>query len=166
MHGHDLTPLLKDPENANWPHLCLYEHTGRSYGSEVATMLKEDPTGAVHNNVPWYFAVNDGRWKYIRYRDTQPLQEELFDLQNDPLEENNLAKEAAHAETLAKMGARCDELREELLGDVTAEELGVLLATEIALDETALLLTAPLQLLTNVHEPSLPGMLCVHQLAR
>jgi hypothetical protein len=59
-----------------------------------------------------------------------------------------------------------DELREELLGDVTAEELGVLLATEIALDETALLLTAPLQLLTNAHEPSLPGMLCVHQLAR
>ena len=102
MHGHDLTPLLKDPENANWPHLCLYEHTGRSYGSEVATMLKEDPTGAVHNNVPWYFAVNDGRWKYIRYLKAGET-EELYDLQADPEELTNLADEPAQAANLKRL---------------------------------------------------------------
>lgn len=102
MHGHDITPLLKDPENAPWPHLCLFEHTGRSYGSEVDAMLRDDPKGAVHNNVPWYFAVNDGRWKYIRYLKKDET-EELYDLANDPEELANLADEPAQAENLKRL---------------------------------------------------------------
>ncbi|MCB1208818.1 MAG: sulfatase-like hydrolase/transferase [Verrucomicrobiales bacterium] len=102
MHGHDLTPLLKEPESDAWPHLCLYEHTGRSYGSEVGTMLKDDPDGAVHSNVPWYFAVNDGRWKYIRYLKKGET-EELYDLQSDPEELTNLADDAAQKENLERL---------------------------------------------------------------
>jgi hypothetical protein len=39
----------------------------------------------------------------------------LFDLAADPGEEKNLAADrAAHAETLARLRARCDEFRETL----------------------------------------------------
>lgn len=51
------------------------------------------------------------RWKYIRYPDTQPIIEELFDLDGDPGELKSLAHEPAQREILAQLRARCDELR-------------------------------------------------------
>ena len=62
-----------------------------------------------------YKAVRTERWKYIRYKDTRPVQEELFDLKADPLEEQHLAANPAQAETLAKLRARCDKLRRALM---------------------------------------------------
>ena len=40
-------------------------------------------------------AVNDGRWKYIRYRVGGKTTTQLFDLQNDPAETKNLASDHA-----------------------------------------------------------------------
>lgn len=99
MQGIDLSPILRDPKvqgRADW----YYEHEVRS--------------GSQGKPLPRCEGVRSERWKYIRYKDTQPLQEELFDLRNDPLEEHNLAKEKTHAATLAEMSARCDELRKAL----------------------------------------------------
>ena len=99
MQGIDLAPILRDPEaqgRTDW----YYEH-------DVGTESKGKP-------LPRCEGVRSARWKYIRYKGTQPLQEELFDLTNDPLEDNNLANEAEHAATLATVRARCDQLREEL----------------------------------------------------
>jgi arylsulfatase A-like enzyme len=53
--------------------------------------------------------VRTNRYKYIRYHETRPLIEELWDIQADPLELNNLASDPAYAETLAMMRQRCDE---------------------------------------------------------
>ncbi len=97
MQGSDLQPILRDPTakgRADW----YYEHD----------VLLDGEKG---KPLPRCEGVRSERWKYIRYKDTQPLQEELFDLQNDPLEEHNLAKEPAHSATLSAMSARCDELR-------------------------------------------------------
>jgi len=91
MHGRDLTSLLLHPEAARPVTPCFYEHTGKSYGSDVAKMLQEKPEEAVHSHVPWYVALNDGRWKYIRY--LTGGDEELYDLQSDPEELTNLEKE-------------------------------------------------------------------------
>lgn len=99
MQGMDLGPMLRDPEaqgRTDW----YYEH-------DVGSESQGKP-------LPRCEGVRSEQWKYIRYKDTEPLQEELFDLQNDPLEEKNLAKEVTHAATLAKMSARCDELRKSL----------------------------------------------------
>jgi arylsulfatase A-like enzyme len=101
FHGRDLTPLLKDP-TATWPHSCLYEHTGYHFGDDVAKMLEKTPKEAIGQKVPWYTAVVQDGWKYIRY--LQPdVPEELYDLGSDPEELKNLAAEARHAERLAAL---------------------------------------------------------------
>lgn len=104
MHGRDLTPLLRQPDRA-WPHPCLYEHTGQSYGSDVTKVLGAEPAKAEHNHVPWYVALIDGQYKYIRYlAPGQP--EELYDLAADPDECVNLADSRAHQDALAKLRSR------------------------------------------------------------
>jgi arylsulfatase A-like enzyme len=100
MHGHDLTPLLKNP-TAKWPHTMMLTATGRKYGSDTHKI----PTGddVFHHGVPWYVMLNDGRFKYIR-----PLindLEELYDLKNDPEELTNLAIDPAHHERLVRLRA-------------------------------------------------------------
>jgi arylsulfatase A-like enzyme len=96
MQGMDLRPILRDatiPGRGDW----YYEH-------DVGTEGEGKP-------LPRCEGVRTERWKYIRYKDTQPVQEELFDLKADPLEEKNLTVDPAQAETLAKLRARCAELR-------------------------------------------------------
>jgi arylsulfatase A-like enzyme len=103
MHGRDLTGLLKNPDATEaqiWP--CFYEHTGHFYGSDVEKVLREDPSHAEHNNVPLYIAVNDGRWKYIRYL-KEGETEEVYDLQADPEELTNLADDPLHRGTLKRL---------------------------------------------------------------
>ncbi|UCD30670.1 MAG: DUF4976 domain-containing protein, partial [Planctomycetota bacterium] len=53
------------------------------------------------------------RWKYIRYLDTQPPLEELYDLANDPMEENNLAPSPKYTGTLEKMRQRWQALQQQ-----------------------------------------------------
>jgi arylsulfatase A-like enzyme len=113
MHGRDFTPLLRQPDAA-WPHPCLYEHTGDHYGSDVAKVLRADPKKAEHNNVPWYDAVVQDGWKYVRYLRGGEI-EELYDLRSDPEELKNLAAEAGHRERLEK-------LREVLVAELRRTE--------------------------------------------
>jgi arylsulfatase A-like enzyme len=108
-HGRDLTPLLKDP-GADWPHPCLYEHTGHDFGDDVAKVLKENPKEAIYQRVPWYTAAVHGGWKYVRY--LQPgVPEELYDLRSDPEELTNLIGQPKHA-------AKLTHLREALAAEL------------------------------------------------
>jgi arylsulfatase A-like enzyme len=103
MHGRDFTALLREP-GAAWPYPCLYEHTGESYGSDVARILKNKPKKAEHQNVPWYDAVVQDGWKYIHYLRAGEI-EELYDLRNDPEELTNLAAAPEQRERLEKLRA-------------------------------------------------------------
>jgi arylsulfatase A-like enzyme len=103
LHGRDLTTLLKDPA-ADWPHPCLYEHTGHDFGDEVAKVLKENPKEAIYQKVPWYTAVVQDGWKYVRY--LRPgVPDELYDLGSDPEELKNLIGDPKHAERLGRLRA-------------------------------------------------------------
>jgi hypothetical protein len=101
MHGHDLSPVLKDPA-APWPHPTLMPFTGDHFGADSDRI----PTGArlYHNGVAWYVMLTEGRHKYIRTLVAGEI-EELYDLQNDPEELNNLALGMKNAEVLAKFRA-------------------------------------------------------------
>lgn len=81
MDGRSLAPLMRG-EDVDWRTEWLYEH------------LLEHP------HIPKSEGVRGERWKYVRWIDQDPVYEQLFDLEADPLERENLALNPAHRETL------------------------------------------------------------------
>ena len=99
MHGHDLSPLLKNPQ-ADWKHPVLLTFTGRNYGSDT-DQVPPDSASLDAGGVPWWVFLVKGRYKYIRSLVKDEM-EELYDLENDPEELNNLALEASQSRRLKK----------------------------------------------------------------
>ena len=97
MHGHDLSPLLTNPQ-AQWPHPVLLAATGRKYGSDTDVL----PTGDAifHGPIPWYVMLRQGKYKYVRPLIDGEL-EELYDLKADPEELKNLATDTEFSNTLS-----------------------------------------------------------------
>jgi arylsulfatase A-like enzyme len=114
MQGRDLTPLLKNPQ-ANWATPVLLVGTGQKFGSDTHVIPSGE--GAMHGQVPWYVMFREKRYKYVR-----PLindLEELYDMQQDPEELNNLAVKAEHQALLKRMrAAAIDELKRNKAGFV------------------------------------------------
>ncbi|MEO7649236.1 MAG: sulfatase-like hydrolase/transferase, partial [Bryobacteraceae bacterium] len=112
MNGRDLTPLFKNPD-MNWPHPVLLAATGQKFGSDTNVV----PTGkdAFHSEVPWYVMYRERRYKYVR-----PMihdLEELYDMEQDPDELNNLAVKPEHQATLKRLrAAAIAELRKNKAG--------------------------------------------------
>ena len=68
----------------------------------MAKVLREAPSEAIYQKVPWYTAVVHDGWKYVRY--LRPgVPEELYDLGSDPDELKNLIGEPKHAEQLGRL---------------------------------------------------------------
>lgn len=88
MHGRSLRPLIEGQSPA-WRSEFFYEHRFRYNGWIPATE-----------------GIRDTRWKYTRYIDEKPVEEDLFDLDADKLEERNLAAVNAHATTIQRLRAR------------------------------------------------------------
>ena len=84
MQGRSLVPLLRD-DAAGWRSSFFYEHL------------------FVHPRIPRCEAVRTQGWKYIRYLDTDPLYEELYDLERDPQELQNLAAVSGYAAPLSEL---------------------------------------------------------------
>jgi len=59
-----------------------------------------------HPEIPQSECVRTDRWKYIQYP-KHPDYVELFDLENDPQEKHNLARQARYGATLEDLRARC-----------------------------------------------------------
>jgi arylsulfatase A-like enzyme len=98
MHGHDLTPVLTNPQ-ADWPHPAMVTFTGRKYGSET-DRIPEAREDHFLNNIPWYVSLRQGKYKYIRALVEGEI-EELYDISADPEELTNLALQDDHASTLS-----------------------------------------------------------------
>jgi len=97
MQGMDLSPILKNPDEPgrlDW----YYEH-------DVGTASTGRPLARCEG-------VRTERWKYVFYKDTE--EEELFDLENDPYEEHNLAKAEEPRSILADLRDRLEHYREVL----------------------------------------------------
>jgi arylsulfatase A-like enzyme len=114
MHGRDLTPLLRNPDGP-WPHPAMLVSTGRKFGSDT----NATPPGEQEamDGVPWYVMIRDKRYKYVRPLVTD--YDELYDLEQDPEELDNLAVKAAHQDLLRRMRtAMIAELRRTEAGFV------------------------------------------------
>jgi arylsulfatase A-like enzyme len=109
MHGHDLTPLLKNPA-AKWPHPVLTTLMARKYGDDTQS-VPTDPKERDLDTIPWWISLRQGRYKYIRTLVKDEI-EELYDLQSDPEELTNLALLGKHQKTLKQFrNALLAELR-------------------------------------------------------
>lgn len=102
MHGHDLTPLLKEPSR-DWDHSSMTTFTGRAYGSDTHTIPTDKEVSEL-NGIPWYVMIRKGQYKYIRTLVENEI-EELYDISADPDELTNLALTAEHQKTLKKLRA-------------------------------------------------------------
>jgi arylsulfatase A-like enzyme len=95
MQGRSLVPVLRAGKApADWPTEFFYEYIGNNQG------------------IPSSEAVRTGRWKYIRWVGRDPEPEELYDLQADPDELDNLIATPAFAATATQLRARWSALRE------------------------------------------------------
>ena len=95
MQGANLLPVIKDEGSESRPEF-YYEHMFQ------------------HRSIPRSEGVRTKKWKYMRYIDSKPLFEEMYDLENDPDEKMNLATSGEHSESLAKLRGKCDRLRESV----------------------------------------------------
>ena len=93
MQGRSLVPLLAGQTPDSWRTDFFCEH------------LMEHP------QIPKHEGVRSERYRYSRYFEQDPIVEELYDLQEDPLEAQNLIEDERYIEVLRMMRARCDQLR-------------------------------------------------------
>jgi arylsulfatase A-like enzyme len=93
MQGLNMAPLISH-QSLEWRKHYYYEHTYQT----------EPP----RSPIPKTEGIRTERWKYIRYPDTVPVYEQLFDLESDPIERKNLATQQEHASQLSSLRALCD----------------------------------------------------------
>jgi arylsulfatase A-like enzyme len=94
MQGRSLLKLMKN-DSESWRTEFFYEHHFK------------------HPRIPPTEAVRTASLKYIRYLESEPLYEELYDLTDDPDETKNLANKPEYYSQLKQMRSRWRRLREE-----------------------------------------------------
>lgn len=110
----DLAPTLLDLAGAETPETMQ----GRSWlplargdtaaGRRTSFLYEYFREGDPRFNRPSVLAVRTARYKYITYPDREGAPVELYDLQTDPEELTNLAPDAKHKETLARLAAELE----------------------------------------------------------
>lgn len=104
MHGRDLSPLFSS-QAATWEHPAMLVHTGKLYGSATDQIPAKDDPALYHGpGIPWYVMLARDRFKYVRNL-VEGETEELYDLEKDPEELQNLASSAKHQERLKQYRA-------------------------------------------------------------
>ena len=96
MQGRSLKPLLEGKVTEDWRTEVFYEHH------------------RVPDRIPPVEAVRTERCKYIRWIEPNPITEEFYDLQSDPLEEHNLIADKNHAEIVAGFRAKWQAYQESM----------------------------------------------------
>lgn len=94
MQGRSLRPLMAG-DAKGWRDAFFYEHL---YGHRGL--------------IPRTDGIRTNNWKYTRYLDTDPVYEELFDLQRDPLERYNIVRSPQYLDVLESLRKRFHELAE------------------------------------------------------
>lgn len=120
MQGYDFSRLIMGEPDAKPPRdAVLMEHlfltTMRSTrGQTLAEMEVRNQSLITSNRSYRCRGVVTERWKYFIYYEHTPVIEELYDLQNDPLEQADLAAAPEHRATLERLRVRCEQMYSEI----------------------------------------------------
>ena len=98
MDGRDMSALLKNPDRT-WNRPAFLTYTTRSYRPETNQI--PEPPAYTGNNVPWYAWVIKDRYKFIQTLVENEIPE-LYHIDNDPDELNNLALLPQYRNTVKK----------------------------------------------------------------
>ncbi len=93
MQGRSIAPLLAGDSLADWRTDFFIEHLFD------------------HPEIPKHEGVRDEQFKYARYFEQEPVYEELYDLQADPMEMRNLVGDPDYLAVLTRLRMRTDELK-------------------------------------------------------
>lgn len=110
----DLYPTLSN--------LCELEVPKRLQGKDISKMMsnpKEEVRNAAFSVNGKGFLLREQDWAYIAYGKNGKGEEELFDMNKDPKQYTNLAKDPKHAETVARFQKQmAAKLKEVLTNDL------------------------------------------------
>lgn len=98
MQGRSLLPLTRGETPGDWRRDLWIEHL----------MMNE--------SIRKHEGVRNTRYKYSRYFEANPILEELYDLEKDPLETQNLINDPEHKTLAQQLRHRTDSLRNEYGG--------------------------------------------------
>ncbi len=96
--GESLVPLIRGEQPSGWRTEFFHEHI------------------FTHPTIADYEGIRTERYKYARYIDQDPVYEEMYDLEQDPDEAENLAKRPRYYQLLRALRQRCSDLRDEVGG--------------------------------------------------
>ena len=100
IQGRSLVGLIQGQNPEDWREEFFYEHEYMPF------------------KIPSTEAVRMVRWKYIRYMNSDPLYEELYDMRKDPLEERNLIGNVDYAFVHEMMEKKWLSWHENAKGDL------------------------------------------------
>ncbi len=96
MQGKSLKPVVS-AKNPEWRTDFFYEHLFD------------------HERIPKSEGVVTHKFKYLRYIEQNPIYEELYDLEKDPYEKNNLANNPKYSNKKLHLQNKCDQYTKSLL---------------------------------------------------
>lgn len=96
VQGKSLVSIINGDNPTDWRSEFFYEHYSFA------------------DRIPRSEGIRTERFKYLRYLDSDPLFEELYDLDTDPGEENNLADNPKHGDLLQEMRDKWEHWRQSV----------------------------------------------------
>ncbi|MBL7189802.1 MAG: sulfatase [Phycisphaerae bacterium] len=111
MQGKSFKPLIEG-RDMRWRDAVFMESNFTQFKAVPLAEAKDDPEALAKTKRDSLrcHGIRTERWKYIRFFETEPVFEQLFDLKSDPIEQHNLAGDPKHAKVLEKLRAQCDRL--------------------------------------------------------
>ncbi|WP_372757344.1 sulfatase-like hydrolase/transferase [Mariniflexile sp.] len=112
MQGTDFTPILnKEKDASSWQDAVYMENLFlvSMFNSKHKPNANELNDKEIAENKSYRCrGVRTDRWKYFIYYEHTPKLEELYDLENDPLEQNNLVNNPEFADVLQNLRNRTE----------------------------------------------------------